>query len=110
MDTPPPAVARLESKAIDDGVALVGERRYAEAEIQFRRAVAWFEAEGDRDHAAECLFWIGFCQEKQGRAVEARGQYDKLIHDYPGTAAARQAAERMGRLPAEPAPAPPKGN
>ncbi len=110
MNAPPAPVARMESKAIDEGVGLVGERRYAEAEMKFRRVEVWFQAEGDKARAAECLFWIGFCREKQGRTVEARGQYDKLIRDYPGTAAARQATERMGRLPAEPAPTPPKGN
>jgi len=110
MKAQPAPVARMSSKAIDEGVALIGERRYAEAEMKFRRVQVWFQAEGDKARTAECLFWIGFCREKQGRTAEAREQYDKLIRDYPGTGAARQASERMGRLPAEPAPTPPKGN
>ena len=95
----------LGSKTIDEGVVLIGERRYAEAEMKFRRVEVWFQAEGDKARTAECLFWIGFCREKQGRTAEARGQYDKLIRDYPGTGAARQATERRSRLPA---PQPPK--
>ena len=94
----PPGVAPF-----DEAVALVSELKYPEAEIKFRQSLVWFQAAGDRDRSAECLFWIGFCQEKQGRTAEARGQYEKLVRDYPGTPAGRMAAERMGRLPAAPA-------
>ncbi len=92
-------IARLESKAIDDGVALVGQRNYAEAEMQFRRAEVWYRAEGDTVRTAECLFWLGFCWEKQGRRAEAGQQYKKVIRDYPKTPAARQAAGRLRRMP-----------
>jgi tetratricopeptide (TPR) repeat protein len=92
----------------DEAVGLVSQLKYPEAEIKFRRSLVWFQAAGDKDRSAECLFWIGFCQEKQGRTAEARGQYEKSFRDYPGTPAARLAAERMGRLPAEPAPLPPR--
>jgi len=105
MEAPPAPVAPLESKVIDDGVVLVGRRRYAEAEMKFSRAQVWFHAEGDKGRAAECLFWIGFCREKRGKAGEARKKYEQLIRDYRATPAARQAAERMRRLPA---PQPPK--
>jgi hypothetical protein len=99
----PPGVAPF-----DEAVALVSELKYPEAEIKFRQSLVWFQAAGDKDRSAECMFWIGFCQEKHGRTAEARVQYDKVIRDYSGTPASRMAAERMGRLPAAPAPAPPR--
>ncbi len=106
---PPATKAAMEQRVVPPGVApfdeavvLVSELKYPDAEIKFRRSLVWFQAAGDKDRSAECLFWIGFCQEKQGRTAEARGQYEKLVRDYPGTPAGRIAAERMGRLPAAP--------
>ncbi len=101
----PPGVAPF-----DEAVSLVSELRYPEAEIKFRRSQVWFQAAGDKDRSAECMFWIGFCQEKQGRTAEARVQYEKSIREYPGTPAGRMAADRISRLPAAPTPAPPRGN
>jgi len=106
QQVPPVPVVGPESKAIDDGVVLLAERKYAEAEKQFRRAEVWYRAEGDRDRTAECLFWIGFCREKQGRTVEARRQYKSVIGKYAKTTAAVQARFRLGRLP-DPAPVKP---
>lgn len=99
VKVPPAPVVGPESKAIDEGVALIAERKYVEAEVQFRRVEVWYRAEGDRGRTAECLFWIGFCREKQGRTVEAREQYKSIIRKYPRTAAAGQATSRLGRLP-----------
>ena len=96
-------VASPEVPSFDSAVSLVSELKYPEAEVKFRQSLVWFQAAGDKDRSAECMFWIGFCQEKHGRTAEARGQYDKVIRDYSGTPASRMAAERMGRLPAEPA-------
>jgi TolA-binding protein len=87
--------------SFDEAVGLVSELKYPEAEIKFRQSLVWFQAAGDKDRSAECMFWIGFCREKQGQAAEARVQYDKVIRDYPGTPAASMAAQRMGRLPAQ---------
>lgn len=92
----PPGVPSFE-----EAIGLVSESKYAEAEIKFRQSLVWFQAAGDKNRSAECMFWIGFCHEKQGRADEARVQYDKVIRDYPGTPAASMAAQRMGRLPAK---------
>jgi len=107
---PPSADAAMEPRVVppgvapfDEAVALVSELKYPDAEVKFRQSLLWFQAVGDKDRSAECMFWLGFCQEKQGRAAEARVQYDKVIRDYSGTPASRMAAERMGRLPAAPA-------
>jgi tetratricopeptide (TPR) repeat protein len=101
-------VAFPEVPSFDSAVDLASKLKYPQAEIEFRRSLVWVQAAGDKDRSAECLFWIGFCQEKQGRSAEARAQYDKVIRDYPGTPASRMAAERMGRLPAPPVPTPPR--
>ncbi|MCX5656584.1 MAG: hypothetical protein NTY65_18255, partial [Planctomycetota bacterium] len=70
----PPGVAPF-----DEAVVLVSELKYPQAEVKFRQSLVWFQAAGDKDRSAECMFWIGFCQEKHGRAAEARVQYDKVI-------------------------------
>ena len=88
-----------DRSAFDDGVALVAELKYAEAERRFARVAEWFQATGDDVRASETLFWQGFCREKLGRGDEAWQTYQLLMARYPRTAAARQAAERMRRLP-----------
>jgi len=106
---PPLADAAMDQRVVpheiapfDEAVVLVSDLKYPEAEIKFRRSLVAFQAVGDKDRSAECMFWIGFCQEKQGRTAEARAQYEKTFRDYPDTPAGRMAAERMGRLPAGP--------
>lgn len=96
-----PRVVPPGAAPFDDAVDLASKLKYPQAEIEFRQSLVWFQAAGDKDRSAECLFWIAFCQEKLGRTAEARAQYDKVIRDCPGTPAARMAAERMARLPAK---------
>ena len=103
-----PRIVPAGAAPFDEAVDLASKLKYPQAEIEFRQSLVWVQAAGDKDRSAECLFWIGFCQEKQGRSAEARAQYDKVIRDYPGTPAARMAAERMGSLPEKPAPAGPR--
>jgi len=107
---PDKKVAFPEVPSFDSAIDLVSKLKYPQAEIEFRRSLVWVQAAGDKDRSAECLFWIGFCQEKQGRSAEARVQYDKVIRDYPGTPAGRMAAVRRDGLPAAPAPAPNRGS
>ena len=97
-------VAPVAMPDFDEAVALVGDLKYVEAEKKFRQLAAWSDASGDAGRAAECVFWIGFCLEKQRRLPEARVQYDKAMREYPGTVAARMAAERLKRLATAPGP------
>jgi len=99
---PPPTA--LSTPDFDEAVALASDLKYAEAELKFRQLAAWSEGAGYRDRAAECVFWIGFCLEKQGRLPEARAQYDKVMGGYPGTSAAGMAADRLKRLATAPGP------
>jgi len=101
----PPARELLSPEApdIDAAVALASNLRYVEAEARFRQMGVWYAAAGQSDRAAECVFWTGFCLEKQGRIPEARTQYDKAMQKYPNTIASRMSAERLRRLSAQPA-------
>ena len=87
-----------DRNAFDKGVALASELRYAEAEAQFAKVLAWYEATGDTKRAAETMFWLAFCHEKQGRIVRARKLYGRVIKEHAKAPAARQAADRMERL------------
>jgi len=91
--------------AFEEGLALVAELKYAQAEERFSRVVGWYRATGDEARASETLFWQGYCREKLGQMGAARQTYQLLVALYPGTPAARQADERMRRLPMGPPPA-----
>jgi tetratricopeptide (TPR) repeat protein len=89
-----------DTAAFEEGVSLASQLKYAEAEQKFSTVLGWYEAAGDRPRAAETKFWLAFCQEKQGRTAEAKGLYSHILRKYRDTPAARQAAERLNRLPA----------
>jgi len=86
----------------NEAVALVESQRYEEAVGKFRQVSDRFEQTGDSQRAAESLFWIGFCREKQRRLDEARAIYLRLAREYAGTRAAEQARKRRLRIPAPP--------
>ena len=99
----PRQAALVEADNTDDfeeGISLVSQLKYAEAERKFFNVLEWYEAAGDRPRTAETKFWLAFCYEKQGRIPEAEELYNHILKKHGKTPAARQAAERMGRLPA----------
>ena len=83
----------------NEAVALVESQRYEEAVAKFRQVFDNFASSNDRQRAAESLFWIGFCREKQRRLDEARVIYLRLAKEYVGTRAAKEAYKRRLRLP-----------
>jgi TolA-binding protein len=85
--------------AFDEGVTLVSQLRYAEAQQRFQRVLRWYQALGDPAMAAETMFWLGFCNEKQGRTAQAWEYYDRLLKQYPSAPAAAQATRRRAALP-----------
>ena len=93
-------VDSADRDAFEEGVTLVSELKYAEAEKKFFRVLQWAEAAGDKSRVAETKFWMGFCYERLGRTEEARELYNHLVKKHRGSAAAGQAAERLGQLPA----------
>ena len=84
----------------NEAVALAEALRYEAAAGKFQRVFDNFALAGDRQRAAESLFWIGFCREKQRRLGEAREIYLRLTEEYAGTRAAEEANKRRLRIPA----------
>ena len=85
-------------KDLDEVIALVAQLRYDEAADRLSPLVETFDAAGDPARAAEAMFWLAYCQEKRGRTDPAASLYQNVIRSFPGTPAARQAADRLSRL------------
>jgi hypothetical protein len=97
----------LEANGLKDKDPIAGRPglgRYGEALRKLSPLTAIFEAAADAGKAAKAVFWTAYCQEKQGRTAEAAGLYESVGRRYAATPAARQAAERLARLRAAPAP------
>jgi tetratricopeptide (TPR) repeat protein len=83
----------------DEAVAEIARLEYAAAADKLTRALPAYERMGDRARAAETLFWLGYCHEKEQLTEEARRCYGRLVAEYPGSRAAEQARLRLGRMP-----------
>jgi tetratricopeptide (TPR) repeat protein len=94
-----PQIPAEDRDAFDEGVALVSQLRYAEAQQRFQRVLRWYQTLGDDPMAAETLFWLGFCNEKLGRTAQAWEFYDRLLKTYPTAPAAAHATRRRAALP-----------
>jgi len=116
MDSPTARMARrLPTRAtqgdvacFDEAIALAVNADYAGAAGKLQQVLPRFEAAGDDRRAAESMFWLAFCREKQGRTDVARGLYGRVTKQYPRQAAAGKARQRLEALPAEQEPAPPR--
>ena len=95
-----PALGMVEQADadFDSALALVAELRYDRAAEQFSALAPAFDAAGKRSRAAESLFWMAYCYEKEGRADLAVEGYGRVSREYPNTPAAQQAADRAARL------------
>lgn len=101
MEAYQPMPARTHQQAIDEfneGVSLASELRYEDAWREFEPLADKFETAGDPEHAAEALFWAGYCNEKLGRNEKAAAEYQQLLQEYPGSRPAERAAERLKAL------------
>jgi TolA-binding protein len=85
-------------KNFDLAVALVAQLRYDEAADMLSSLPEAFDAASDPARAAEAMFWLAYCHEKRGRTDPAASLYHNVIRSFPGTPAARQAADRLSRL------------
>ncbi len=94
-----PSIAEL-----DAAVALVMDLQYDEARPRLADLVDRFDAVGDREHAAEALFWLSYCYEKTGNLDQAGVFYGEVVRRYPETPAAEQARQRQVHLTATPVP------
>ena len=95
------ALARLnraDISALNDAVDAIARLEYDTARASLANLIQRFEAIGDRDRAAEAMFWLSYCYEKTAHKNQADVFYRRLIRKYPGAPAARQARDRLERL------------
>ena len=97
---PAKVATQADLATFNEAVSLVESQRYEAAAGKFHQVFDNFALAGDRQRAAESLFWIGFCREKQRRLDEARSIYLRLAEEYAGTRAAEEANKRRLRIPA----------
>jgi TolA-binding protein len=99
---------RLEQEIYEQAMVLVAEQRYEEALRRLVPLPPAFEKAEDWNRAAAAYFWMGYCNEKQGRLSQAIDLYRHVTHLYGTTPASRQAGDRLAILvvPREPAPKP----
>lgn len=93
------AISPQDQAAFDEAMGLLAELKYAEAGDRFADVLVRFEAAGDSVRTAETIFWVGFCREKEGRLVESKACYERVLREYPQSPVARRASERLSRLP-----------
>ncbi|MCE5326847.1 MAG: tetratricopeptide repeat protein [Planctomycetaceae bacterium] len=92
-----------------EGLALLAELHYAQAAVKFQSVVNPLDEAGDRKHASEAFFWLGYCCEKQGMIDKAKPLYQQLVKVYGDTPAADLARQHLADIGAgavPPAPAP----
>jgi TolA-binding protein len=90
--------SRQDVATLEEGVALASKLDYDAAAVKFGEVLPRFEATGDDKRAAEAAYWLGFCREKQGRPLEARELYERVVGDYGRQPAARHARRRLEGL------------
>lgn len=84
----------------DAGVQMAAEGRYSEAIMKLSTIMPVFEHSGEAKNAAECAFWMGFCEEKLGHYQLAANHFKKVLNQYPSQPAAKPAKEHLDGLPA----------
>jgi len=77
---------------------MVDELRFGEALVKLTEIEPLMTAVGDRQRAALCLFWRGFCEEKLSRPAQARARYGDVLAMYGDTVAADMARRRLAIL------------
>lgn len=85
-------------KSLNDAVAMISRLDYAPAMQTLSPIIRPLEQAGDTAHAAEAVFWLGYCYEKTVQADQARTAYQRVIDRYPQTPSAQQARARMEML------------
>ncbi len=94
----PVVVSQADLAMFNDAISLVESLRYEAAAGKFRQVFDNFVFAGDRSRAAESLFWLGFCREKQQQVAEAKAIYLRVAEEYSETRAAQQSDRRLSRL------------
>ena len=78
-DELPPRATQRDVATLEEAVALAMNFEYAIATGKLLQVAPRFEAAGDKRRAADSLFWLGFCHQKQGKSAEARQVYTTVV-------------------------------
>ena len=96
------ATAAQNDQAFEEAVALVAQLNYPEALDKFEAVFPRLHVAGDTARAAEAMFWVAYCYEKQGQKAAALDWYKRVVRAYLWEPAASEAAKRLTRLEAQP--------
>ena len=94
--------AAQNDQAFEEAMALVAQLNYPQALDKFEAIFPRLHAAGDTARAAEAMFWVGYCYEKQGQKDAALDWYKRVVRAYLWEPAASEAAKRLTRLEAQP--------
>jgi TolA-binding protein len=86
------------NQAFDEAMELVTQLKYQEASDRFTGVFPRLHATGDTAGAAEAMFWVGYCHEKQGQKTQAANWYKRVVRAYLWEPAASEAYKRLTRL------------
>jgi TolA-binding protein len=81
-----------------DALKRIDKLEYATALVKLERVSPLFDQAGDGTHAAESLFWLGFCREKLQYEDMARETYVDVIERYPLSKPAKYAKTRLDAM------------
>jgi hypothetical protein len=81
-----------------EALALIDKLEYALAAPKLQQVTGQFESAGDTAHAAESMFWLGFCREKLHRDDQARQTYVTVIERFSESKPAEYAQQRLDAM------------
>lgn len=84
---------------LETGMRLAAECKYSDAIKKLSTVLPVLEHSNDHKNAAECAFWMGFCEEKLGHYQLAANHYKKVVQQFSRQPVAEQAKLRLGVLP-----------
>jgi TolA-binding protein len=93
-----PKDTAADNALLDEGIAIYGQHRYAEALRILSRIEARYPA---GDAVPEAIWRAADCEEKLGQVEAARTRLAHLAEDFPGSPEGARAAERLRSLSAK---------
>ena len=99
--SPSPPPAHYGERVLADfheALGLAQRLQFGDAEAKLSHLLPIFQTAGDETHAAEAMFWLGYCNEKQGRPDRASTYYQRVRSEHPDSRAAAAAGQRLAIL------------
>ena len=94
----PTHIVLATDPTVDTAIEMILDGRYADASKLLDQLIVMYESARDARHAAESIFWLGYCKEKSGNPADAAKYYRRVMERYPATDAARNAQDRLDGL------------